>query len=235
MACVESGYGYGTDGSRFMYRHNAVLGQKVGTGKTATKYWGKTFFTTKTSEEYTLGVHTVIQAAFRSYINLRQCIFNYYELLNTSLYKRVKAEADYATQMQQIKLCGYMTSSTEVNSVLKVIQTHGLTRYDNVNVIPDNVKPSIDNINENVYTVGKTYTLNYDLYVRDKADGAKLKYDNLTEDGKQNAKYDAYGCAVLKKGTKVTCKAIAVLKSSTWIRIPSGWICAENKTTKYIK
>ena len=50
MACVESGYG----GSKLMYGHHAVFGQKVGTGKTATKYWGGKFFTSKTKEEYTI-------------------------------------------------------------------------------------------------------------------------------------------------------------------------------------
>ena len=126
MACVESGYG----GSKLMYNHHAVLGQKVGSGRTATKYWPKTFFTAKTKEEYTVGKHTVITDAFRSYNDLQQCILNYYELLNTSLYKRVLASSDYKTQMAQIKQCGYMTSSTEVNSVLTCINKYNLTQYD---------------------------------------------------------------------------------------------------------
>jgi flagellum-specific peptidoglycan hydrolase FlgJ len=133
MACVECGYG--TAGS---CRHHSYIGQKVGTGKTATKYWGGKFFTSKTSEEYTVGKHTVIKAAFRSYESMEQCVFNYYELLNTKLYARVKAEADYATQMQQIKACGYMTSSTEVNSVIKIIETYGLTKYDLDTVVEGN-------------------------------------------------------------------------------------------------
>ena len=126
MACVESGYG----GSKLMYNHHAVLGQKVGSGRTATKYWPKTFFVAKTKEEYTVGKHTVIKDAFRSYDNMQQCILNYYELLNTSLYKRVLASSDYKTQMKQIKECGYMTSSTEVNSVLYAIGHYNLTQYD---------------------------------------------------------------------------------------------------------
>lgn len=131
MACVESGFGYGTDGSRLMYKHNAVLGQKVGSGKTATKYWSGAAFTAKTKEEYTPGVHTTLPAAaFRAYDSLEQCIFNYYELLNTSLYKGVKAGVDHVTQMTQIKACGYMTSSTEVNSVLTIIREYGLEIYD---------------------------------------------------------------------------------------------------------
>ena len=43
MACVESGAGT----SQLMYSHHALWGQKVGSGKTATKYWDKTFFVAK--------------------------------------------------------------------------------------------------------------------------------------------------------------------------------------------
>ena len=134
MACVESAYGT----SKIMAQHNAYFGQKVGTGKTATKYWGGKFFTSKTSEEYTVGTHTIIQAAFRAYNSAEQCVFNYYELLNTSLYKKVLATSDYKEQMAQIKACGYMTSSTEVNSVIKIIETYGLTKYDLDTVVEGN-------------------------------------------------------------------------------------------------
>ena len=126
MACVESAYGT----SQIMRNHHAFLGFKVGTGKTATKYWPGTFFTSKTKEEYTIGQHSVIVSAFRSYPDTQTCIFNFYELLNTGLYSRVRAEADYKTQMKQIKACGYMTSSTEVKSVLNLIEKYNLTKYD---------------------------------------------------------------------------------------------------------
>lgn len=128
MACLESGFGT----SSLMNGYNALWGQKVGTGKTATKYWSGTFFTTKTKEEYTVGTHTVITAAFRSFTSVLQGACNFYELLNTSLYKGVKADADYKTQMAQIKACGYMTSSTEVNSVLTIINKYNLTQYDDI-------------------------------------------------------------------------------------------------------
>ena len=61
MACVESAYG--TAGS---VKYHSYLGQKVGTGKTAKKYWGGKFFKSKTKEEYTIGVHTTIVDAFRA-------------------------------------------------------------------------------------------------------------------------------------------------------------------------
>lgn len=126
MACVESAYGT----SKIMRQHHAFLGHKVGSGRTALKYWDGSFFVAKTKEEYKIGQHVVIKDAFRSFKNTEQCIFNFYELLNTSLYKRVKADADYVTQMQQIKACGYMTSSTEVNSVINLIKKYDLTQYD---------------------------------------------------------------------------------------------------------
>jgi len=126
MACVESGAGT----SKLMSSHNALWGQKVGSGKTATKYWGGKFFVAKTKEEYTVGQHTVIKDAFRSYDSVLQGALNYYELLNTSLYKKVLADSDYESQMRQIKECGYMTSSTEVNSVLSYIEKYNLTQYD---------------------------------------------------------------------------------------------------------
>ena len=127
MACVESGYGT----SAVMRSHNAYLGHKVGSGKTATTYWGGKFFDAKTSEEYQVGVHTPIKASFRAFDSMEQCVFNFYELLNTKLYKDVQAGVDYKTQMQQIKQCGYMTSSTEVDSVISIIGKYDLTKYDN--------------------------------------------------------------------------------------------------------
>lgn len=126
MACVESAYGT----SGIMRSHNAFFGQKVGTGKTATKYWSGKFFTSKTKEEYTIGTHTTISAAFRAYDSMDQSVLNFYELLNTKLYARVTRGVDYETQMKQIKACGYMTSSTEVNSVCNLIKTYNLTQYD---------------------------------------------------------------------------------------------------------
>ncbi len=126
MACVESAYGT----SKIMRSHNAFFGQKVGSGKTATKYWQGAFYTSKTKEEYTIGTHTVITSAFRAYPSIEMSVFNYYELLNTKLYARVLAGVDYKTQMAQIKECGYMTSSTEVNSVIKLIEKYNLTQYD---------------------------------------------------------------------------------------------------------
>lgn len=124
MACCECAYGRASS-----VKHNSLLGQKVGTGKTATKYWSGNFFTSSTKEEYTVGVHTTIKAAFRAYDNWEQCVNNYYELLNTKLYSGVMSGVDYRTQLLQIGE-KYFTSSTEVYTCTKIIEKYNLVQYD---------------------------------------------------------------------------------------------------------
>lgn len=128
MACVESRAGT----SQLMARHNAYWGQKVGTGRTAKMYWGGRFYVAQTKEEYVIGQHKVITDAFRSYLSPLMGCLNYYELLNTSLYAKVRSDQSAEEQMKQIKACGYMTSSTEVNSVLSYINKYNLKRFDDL-------------------------------------------------------------------------------------------------------
>lgn len=86
------------------------------------------------------------------------------------------------------------------------------------------------------YTVGKTYTLQAEMKVRkDHSLSAKMVgYSNLTADGKKHDK-DKDGC--LDKGTVVTCKSVYEASDYTWMKTPSGWIAAYNKSTgeRYIK
>lgn len=74
------------------------------------------------------------------------------------------------------------------------------------------------------YSIGKTYTTRVDhLHVRYSVWGQIKEYAQLTRDGMKHAYSD--GC--LKKGTTVTVKDVKKDNSgSTWVRIPSGWICA---------
>lgn len=74
------------------------------------------------------------------------------------------------------------------------------------------------------YSIGKTYTTRVDhLHVRYSVWGQIKEYAQLTADGMKHAYSD--GC--LKKGTAVTVKETKQDNSgATWVRIPSGWICA---------
>ena len=221
MGCIESACGT----SGIMRRHNAFFGQKVGTGKTATKNWGGKFFTSRTSEEYTVGKHTVIRSAFRAYDTPEQCVKNYYELLNTGLYGAVRGGVDYRTQMAQIKACGYMTSSTEVNSVCKMIEKYNLTQYDGKPAQPQAQSPAS-------YQVGKTYTLQSNLWVRASAGGYAQPWDKLTPAGR-SACIKVTGGAIMKAGTAVTCKKVyPIATGAVWMQIPSGWLCARDEKGK---
>lgn len=74
------------------------------------------------------------------------------------------------------------------------------------------------------YVVGRTYRTQVDhLHVRYSVWGQIKEYAQLTRDGMKHAYSD--GC--LKKGTSVTVKELKNDEDgATWVRIPSGWICA---------
>ena len=74
------------------------------------------------------------------------------------------------------------------------------------------------------YSIGETYTIRVDhLHVRYSVWGQIKGYAQLTADGMKHAYSD--GC--LKKGTTVTVKDVKKDDAgATWVRIPSGWICA---------
>lgn len=74
------------------------------------------------------------------------------------------------------------------------------------------------------YEIGRTYTTMVDhLQVRYSVWGQIKEYAQLTRDGMKHA----YSDGRLKKGTAVTVKDIKKDDAgATWVRIPSGWICA---------
>ena len=77
------------------------------------------------------------------------------------------------------------------------------------------------------YSVGKTYKLAANMFVRDKPAGIIKNYLQLTTSGKSHAVRRKDNLAVLKSGTAVTCKEVQETQdSAVWIRVPSGWVCA---------
>lgn len=86
------------------------------------------------------------------------------------------------------------------------------------------------------YKVGSTYTLQTNVKVRMGAgtNYAQKSVSQLTADGKKNATAKSGG-AVLKKGTKVTVKAVKTVNEKIWLQIPSGWVAAFYDGDTYIK
>ena len=221
-------------------RYFNYFGLKAGSStKGAWGVWDGTVVKLSTKEEYTPGTLTSIKDFFRvfredaTHTAMENGVRGYFEFLNYSRYKALKNCSTPKEFLQAIVKAGYCTSTTYVNTCMNIISKYDLTKWDSVSV-PVVAEP-VKDPEPTAYAIGNVYTTQVDLYVRNKADGSKLKYDALTQDAKQHAYYDNYGCAILRKGTKVTCKSITKLKTTTWIKIPSGWICAISGEKIYIK
>ena len=88
-----------------------------------------------------------------------------------------------------------------------------------------------------LYKAGQSYVITVASGVKVRT-GAGTGYSwkkrsQLTADGKKNAAAGTY--AVLKKGTDVTCQEVKKSGNYVWMRIPSGWICAEEDGVPYVK
>lgn len=83
------------------------------------------------------------------------------------------------------------------------------------------------------YKIGQTYTLNANMFVRLTPGGEKKLYSEFSANAKQNGYADTDGSGILKKGTRVTCQGIQIIGTKTWMRIPSGYICAISGSTIY--
>ena len=83
------------------------------------------------------------------------------------------------------------------------------------------------------YSAGSVYTLQVDrLAVRAGAgtNYSRKSYAQLTA----NAQENAYSNGYLRKGTRVTCKAVKTVGSDIWMQIPSGWVAAYYDGKLYI-
>lgn len=84
------------------------------------------------------------------------------------------------------------------------------------------------------WQVGQTYTTQQDLNIRQEPNGDTVPYNQLTADGQKHAFISPSGSSVLRRGTRVTVKAIQSTGSATWVQIPSGWICAKNSKNIFL-
>ena len=188
-----------------------------------------------TKERKPDGTYVTIQARFRKYANVAAGIEGYFQFIEA--YKRyapVIASKDYTSFAKNVSACGWATAESKsyIEGIIKYVKDFDLTRFDDPNTsvaLGTVVTPTVPN-----YKEGSTYTTTTDLNIREQPFGTKMKYECITENGKQHAFFDDYGNAVLKKGTKVTCKAISKRTNSTWMLIPSGWICAIEAGKVYV-
>ena len=173
----------------------------------------------KTKEEYKVGNLVTINDYFRVYFNDIEGVKGYYDFISTKRYTNLKTANNYTEFANMLKFDGYATSSTYVNTLCSTVKKYGLDKFDSAECCN--------------YIVGRTYTLLSDMYVRKVPAGEHMRVSELTDNAKLFAREDKDGNAILKKGTRVTCKEVVELNNATWLKIPSGYVCARN-TKVYI-
>lgn len=217
QAVIESRYGLSTLATK---AHN-YFGLKCGTAWVVS---GKPSIVLSTKEEYKPGVLTSIKDAFRVYPDMKAGVAGYYDFISTKRYQNLKTAVTYRQYAELLKADGYATSSSYVNTLCQNVEQYGLIVYDTGgSVVP---LPQ--------WEVGKTYTTQQDLNVRQEPNGEFVPFDNLTEDAKKHAFVSTTGHAVLKRGTRVTVKEVRESGSTIWLRVPSGWICGKNSRNIYV-
>lgn len=142
QAICESGWGQ----SKIMMKANAIFGIK------ATSSWKGKVYNANTQECYDGSTYTNITACFRAYNSLAESISDYFDLITKSeRYRKACISNSPLECITAIKNGGYATSPTYINTIMSIINSNNLTKYDNVK----DVENSLDNSNYIEYIVKK--------------------------------------------------------------------------------
>lgn len=146
QAICESGWGQST----IMMKANAIFGIK------ASSNWKGKVYNANTQECYDGSTYTNITACFRAYNNLAESISDYFDLITkTERYRRATVAETPLECITAIKNGGYATSPTYINTIMSIINSNNLTKYDNV----EDVENSVNNSNYIEYIVKSGDTL----------------------------------------------------------------------------
>lgn len=132
QAICESGWGQ----SKIMMKANAIFGIK------ATSRWKGKVYNANTQECYDGSTYTNITACFRAYDSLAESISDYFDLiLGLSRYQGAINTSSPLECITAIKNGGYATSPTYINTIMSIINSNDLTKYD----VVENVENSVNN------------------------------------------------------------------------------------------
>ena len=146
QAICESGWGQST----IMMKANAIFGIK------ATSSWKGKVYNANTQECYDGSTYTNITACFRAYNSLAESISDYFDLITKlERYRKACVSNSPLECITAIKNGGYATSPTYINTIMSIINSNNLTKYDNV----EDVENSVDNSNYIEYIVKSGDTL----------------------------------------------------------------------------
>lgn len=132
QAICESGWGQST----IMMKANAIFGIK------ATSSWKGKVYNSNTQECYDGNTYTNITACFRAYNSLAESISDYFDLITKlERYRKATVAETPLECITAIKNGGYATSPTYINTIMSIINSNDLTKYD----VVENVENSVDN------------------------------------------------------------------------------------------
>ena len=133
QAICESNWGQ----SQIMMKANAIFGIK------ATSSWKGKVYNANTQECYDGSTYTNITACFRAYNSLAESISDYFDLITgLDRYKKAIHAQSPLECITAIKNGGYATSPTYINTIMSIINSNNLTKYDAV----EDVENSVDNL-----------------------------------------------------------------------------------------
>ena len=159
-------------------------------------------------------------ATYRAYSSMLDGCEGYFNFLKYPRYKSLKQCINDIDYLDSIGPCGWNSNVGYGNRCKKHL--------------PD-VYSVLNNFISG-WSIGSTYTTQVNLYIREEPNGKKKSIDSITENAKLNSYADGDGFAILKKGTRVTCKDVVINTATDqiWLLIPSGYVCAKNKDKLYI-
>lgn len=226
QACCESAFGTSSLG----YKYHNYFGMKCGGS------WKGKSVNMATKEEYTPGQLTNIRDNFRAYDSMEEGVAGYYGFISASRYANLKTAATPQQYAEMLKADGYATSSTYVNTLMKIVNNYNLTAWDNFENAQATAPAEAPTVPQTVpkYLVGKTYALQAEMKVR-KGPGlnyGRKRHGELSADGR---KHDKDRDGFLDKGTVVTCLEVKQIGANIWIRCPSGWIAAYHNGILYVR
>ena len=138
QACLENGYGLDPDCKALMDVNN-ILGMKRQLLNDTWKsgYWDGGYIA-KTTPEWRNGKIDYITDTFRSYADIRACIFDYCQFLRDARYSKggeykyrdVLKITDPETLIKEVSGRGYCTDPDYPTKVMLIIKKHNLTQYD---------------------------------------------------------------------------------------------------------
>lgn len=157
-----------------MIAANAVFGIKVGASKVHFgQSWKDKAYSTKTRECYDGKTYVNITDMFRAYNSIEDAVEDYYDMLaSCGRYSGCLGKTDPRTCITAIKNGGYATDPNYVSTIMGIIKANNLTQYDSV-VTKAGASTQAPAPAGSKFTVGKNYTLQANMFVRQTAGGAK--------------------------------------------------------------